>query len=286
MSRARASRPRRRTGNHARRPGPRVPGPIRRRIPSAGRILATIAFAVLVGGLVGLVNGPWLRIDRVASAGTHFTSAADLDALLAPYRGAPLLTLDSDALTGKLQELPAVAQAHVSTRLPDLLEVSLTEKTPAFTWLTPVQRLVVAADGSIIAAIARDADLSAELASLPAVDDQRSASRNLLVGGNIPATELEMARRLLGTDPTMFGSTSAGFTLQMDTEYGFILVSAKPAWRVALGFYQLDPEETQQTALARLDAQLAAVRTLFATQPEAKVTWVDARNPGKVYWAR
>lgn len=286
MRRAGATRPRRRAGNHARRPGPHVPGPIRRRIPSAGRILATIAFALLVGGLVGLINGPWLRVDRVASAGTHFTTAADLDALLAPYRGASLLTLDSDALTGELKDLPAVADARVSTRLPDMLEVSLTEKSPAFTWLTPTQRLVVAADGSVIAAIGRDADIPAELASLSAVDDQRSASRNLVVGGTVPSNELAMAGRLLGTDPAMLGSASAGFTLEIDNEYGFILVSPKPAWRVALGFYQLDPQETEATALARLDAQLAAVRTLFATQPEAKVTWVDARNPGKVYWAR
>jgi hypothetical protein len=286
MSRTRGAPARKRPGTHARRPGPRVPGSIRRRIPSAARILATLAFAVLVGGLVTLVNGPWLRVDHVASAGARFTRGADLDALLAPYRGASLLTLDSDALRAELQDLPAVAEARVSARLPDQLEVSLTEKAPAFTWLTVTQRLVVAADGSIIAALSHDGDLPAELAPLPTVDDLRSASRTLAPGAAVPANELAMAARLLATDPAMLGSASTGFTLQIDAEYGFILVSRKPAWRVALGFYQLDPQETEATALARLDAQLAAVRTLFATQPEAKVTWVDARNPGKVYWAR
>ena len=34
----------------------------------------------------------------------------------------------------------------------------------------------------------------------------------------------------------------------------------------------------------RLDRQIAAVRTLFAAHPEDEVGWVDARNPGKVYF--
>ena len=70
----------------------------------------------------------------------------------------------------------------------------------------------------------------------------------------------------------------------MDHQLGFVLESAQPAWTAAMGFYQLDPREDQAAADARLEQQLAAIRTLLATRPERNVSWLDARNPGKVYW--
>jgi hypothetical protein len=124
-----------------------------------------------------------------------------------------------------------------------------------------------------------------ELARLPAVEDQRSASRSLAVGGAVPPAEMEAATRLLDLDPKLIGSHAAGFSVRIDEEYGFMLISAQPDWQAALGFYQAAPGETEEEAMVRLDAQLAAVRTLFAERSERQVSWVDARNPGKVYWA-
>jgi hypothetical protein len=34
----------------------------------------------------------------------------------------------------------------------------------------------------------------------------------------------------------------------------------------------------------QIERQVSAVRTLFAAHPESTVSWVDARNPGKVYF--
>jgi hypothetical protein len=67
--------------------------------------------------------------------------------------------------------------------------------------------------------------------------------------------------------------------------YGFLLESPSPPWRAALGFYQLDPADSVTAADARLEQQLAAIRTLFAQRQEWAVSWLDVRNPGKVYWA-
>jgi cell division septal protein FtsQ len=278
-------RPRRRASGHARRPGRPLRHRLRGRLPSAARILAGLLLVASLAGFVMLVNGPWFRVVRVAAAGAQFTAADDLDALLSRYQGTSLLTVDSEALSNQLRALPAVAAARVTPRLPDTLEVRITEKAPAFWWLTRSARLVVAADGSVIASLAPDAELPGELATLPSVDDRRSASRRLAVGGALPQTELEMASRLLGLDPSQVGSANASFQLQLDDQYGFILVGAAPPWTAALGFYRLDPEEGQATADARMAAQIAAIRTLFSTRPEAGVSWVDARNPGKVYWA-
>jgi len=48
--------------------------------------------------------------------------------------------------------------------------------------------------------------------------------------------------------------------------------------------YGLDPRETAAAASARLERQVTAVRTLFASRDETEIGWVDVRNPGKVYF--
>ena len=42
--------------------------------------------------------------------------------------------------------------------------------------------------------------------------------------------------------------------------------------------------DTPEAIQARLDAQASGVRTLFTDHPEAGVAWIDARNPGRVYF--
>ena len=284
MSRAPA-RPPRRSGGQAKRP--RGSGRARRprRLPSRGRVLAVLLFAGLVGGMVTLLNGPWLRVAQVAHAGERYTPPAALQTVLGDYLDRPLLALDSADLEDRLMQLPAVAEARVRPLLPNRLSVEIVEKEAAATWLTPAARLVLAADGAVIAALARGGELTPELAALPAIDDQRTASRWLEVGGTVPAAELDAARRLLQLDPELIGSAAGRFAVRIHDEYGFILVSGGPAWRAAMGFYQAAPGETAEMAAARFEAQVTALRTLFVERQEGSVTWVDVRNPGKVYWA-
>jgi hypothetical protein len=282
---ATALRPRKRPVGHARRSKPALSRRVGRRLPGSGRILALVLFAVLIGTGVTLVNGPWLRVARLAHAGERYTPAATLDEVLAAYRGVPLLAIDSRVVAERLRSLPAVASAEVSAVLPDELRVTIVEKQPAFTWITSALRLIGAADGTLIAELPLDAEVPVELAALPAIDDQRRHSRQLIMGDVIPADELGFALRLVDVEPALLGSASSGLSVRIDAEYGFILVSALPAWQAALGFYGLDPAGDEVAPEARFEQQAAAIRTLFAGQPEGSVRWVDARNPGKVYWA-
>ena len=280
-----ALRRRRRSTGHARPTSPALRRRVTRRLPRPGRILAVILFATLVGGGVALVAGPWLRVERVAHVGERYTSAATLDQLLDAYRGRPLLALDSRAIAEQVRGLPAVAAVEVTAVLPDELRVTVAEKAPAFTWVTSAARLVGAADGTLIGELPRDVEPSADLAALPTVDDRRRRSRLLTVGDVLPPDELQTARRLLAVDPTMLDSKATALSVRIDAEFGFILVSSQPAWQAAFGFYGLDPSADEADADGRLERQVAAVRTLFAAHPETSVRWVDARNPGKVYWA-
>lgn len=274
----------RKRGAQARRPRPPLRRRLRPRLPSAARTIATLGIALAIAGLVAGLSGPWLRVERIAYAGERFTSQQTLSAALAPANGAPLLALDAVGIAQQLRELPAVADARVEARLPNEVSVTVTEKEPAFVWKAQTHRLIGAADGTLIGEVAPSEALTSELAALPYVDDRRGAADELNVGSRIEPEMLATALRLVALDPARLGSDATRLSVQVDDVYGFILVATKPAWRVAFGYYGLDPMHAQQPPAQEIERQVGAVRTLFATHDEATVSWVDARNPGKVYF--
>jgi cell division protein FtsQ len=276
-------RARRRPGTQARRP--RAPLRVRLggRLPTAGRLLALLGLSLSLVAIVLLANGPWLRVGQIATNGASWTQQRRLDAVLEPLRGTSLLGIDAAQLATRLEAIPAVATAHVATYLPDRVEVTLTEESPAFVWRTSAVQLVGAGDGTVIGEVALGRELPPQLAALPFVDDRRAASRNIILGDRIPADERETALRLVAIQPATLGSEATRLTVRIEEGYGFIVV-ANTGWSAAFGFYGLDPAEPASDTAARIDAQAASVRTLFAEEPERSVSWVDARNPGRVYW--
>jgi hypothetical protein len=246
--------------------------------------VATVLAIACAGALLFLVNGPWLRVTSIAWAGVRYTSDDRLTTVLDPVRGESLLTVDAGALARQLEALPAVASAQVQTRFPDGVAVDLVEKAPAFIWRTSAVQLVVADDGIVFGEVPLTATLPKELGSLPFVDDRRVVSRNLIIGDRIPAGDMAIALRLEGLDPAALGSTSAGLSVRLDDVCGYSLrPRTNGSWQAILGSYALQ-EGDEAAIAARISDQAAAVRTLFATHKENTVGWVDARNPGKVYW--
>ena len=80
------------------------------------------------------------------------------------------------------------------------------------------------------------------------------------------------------------GSTAAELDLRLTDDDGFLLVSPDPAWLADFGLYP-DADGGQAATLDELiEAQVAAVRTLFSFEAERTVGWVDARDPRRVYW--
>jgi cell division septal protein FtsQ len=269
---------------HARRPGPPLRRRIRRALPAPGRIAAGLLTAVLVGGLLALINGPWLRVARVAWAGERYTPSAQLQRALASLDGVALLTVDASGVAAQLELLPAVASARVEAVLPDAIRVTITEKVAAFVWQTSAVRLVGAADGTLIGQIALRATLSPDLGALPLIDDRRVDSRDIIVGDRIDAATLAAALRLSAVDPAAMGSKALNLDLRLTDDAGFLLASRSPVWQADFGFYPPQDAGEPGTLDERVNAQVAAVRTLFSAHSEGGVSWVDARNPGRVYW--
>jgi len=271
-------------GRQARRPG----APMRRRfvgrLPSLRRLLAGLGAVAAVAVLIALLGGPWLRVTGVAWAGQHYTDVDDLRDLLDAERGTSLLAIDTAALRERLEELPSVARATVSASLTGELSATVEERPVAFVWETATVRFLGAEDGTIFAGEPREADPDPALAALPLIRDERIVARLVTIGDVIPAALLRTALDVGAIDPARLGSTATALTVRLDDEYGFRIAAATPGWEVALGVFGLDPRETTAEADDRLERQITAVRTLFASRPEAEVGWVDVRNPGKVYF--
>ena len=271
-------------GRQARRPGVSLRHRLSGRLPSIRRLLAAVAAVAAVAGLVALLNGPWLRVRAVAWEGGTYTLAADVEQALADSQGNSVLAVDTRAVAQRLQELPSVADAVVTASLTGELRASVVEREVALVWETARGRLLAAADGTVFAALSADVDLPAALATVPGVVDERSVGRRLHIGDRIPAAVLETTLRVVDLDPAALGSSATDLAVRLDDEFGFRLVSAEAGWEVALGVYGTDPRESAAEAAARIDAQVTAVRTLFASRPESGIGWVDVRNPGKVYF--
>ncbi|MGH2383246.1 MAG: cell division protein FtsQ/DivIB, partial [Candidatus Limnocylindria bacterium] len=268
----------------ARRPGVPLRRRIGARLPSIRRVLAALGAAAATAGLVALLSGPWLRVTDVTWAGGQFTAERDLQQLLDRQRGTSVLAVDTRALSERLERLPAVATATVSATLPGHVDVAIVEHEAAFVWETSTARLLGAADGTLFAALSPDTAPDPALAPLPHVTDERAMSRLMTAGDRIPDALLRTALRIASLDPAALGSSAEELSLRLDDEFGFALVSTVPSWELALGVYGMDPNQSASDAAVRLERQVTAVRTLFADRAETDIGWVDARNPGKVYF--
>lgn len=277
----RGARPRR--GSQARKPTEPLRGRIARILPSRARLIAGLLVIGLVAGFWAVLDGPWLRITSVEWQGRQLTAERDLRREVEAAHGQNALLVDSQSLSTRIEAVPGVASARVDVRLPGRLLVTLDEEAPAVVWQTRAVQLVADAEGTIIGQVARDSALPDALATLPFVDDRRAESRSLTVGDRISPSVLAIALELARLDPAALGSTTSGLAVHLDAEYGFVLDSADPAWSAAFGMYGMDPK-VEQDAAARIERQVAGVRTLFNDEPEAGIAWLDVRNPGRVYW--
>jgi hypothetical protein len=239
---------------------------------------------VLVAGTAWLVTGPSLRVRGVAYAGAAWTRPSALDAITGPIVGQSVLLVDGSSIADAVGDLPGVETATVDIGLFGRIEVGLVEETAVAVWRTDAVQLLVAEDGTVVGTQARDAALTGDYANLPFVDDGRDSSHDLSVGDQLPLDELEAARALAALPPSRVGSASSVLRLSLDPTYGFILSSPQAGWQAAFGYYTADPLARPANLEARVLAQASGIRTLFAEHPEAGVAWIDARNPGRVYF--
>lgn len=102
------------------------------RRPGPRSLLIALGALVLIAGAVWLLYGSsWLRTEHVATRGTDVLAPGEVRAAAAVPIGAPLISVDTDALETRLrQKLPRIDSVAVERSWPDGIELVVTERKP------------------------------------------------------------------------------------------------------------------------------------------------------------
>ncbi|WP_369143750.1 cell division protein FtsQ/DivIB [Streptomyces sp. R44] len=102
------------------------------RVPAPRVLLVALGLVVLVaGGAWALYGSTWFRVERVKTSGTQVLTPAEVEAVAAVPMGAPLVTVDTDAIAARLrQKLPRIESIDVVRSWPHGIGLKVTERKP------------------------------------------------------------------------------------------------------------------------------------------------------------
>jgi cell division septal protein FtsQ len=221
----------RRAGGH-----PRRSSRVRRASAGLSRVRAGAALGMLLAaaGIYGVAASPAFGLGPVTIRGVHLTDAAEVTVRLGLVPGTNLFALSTEPLAARLRELPTVAAADVTIRLPDTLDVDIHEREPILVWGVGERRFLVDRDGVLFAELGPD---SQDGATLPAMTDARAASAALGVGGRLDPLDLDAATRLGSIKPADVGSAASRLAVSVTDENGFVVTAMPGGWSAVFGFY-------------------------------------------------
>ncbi|MFF3603333.1 cell division protein FtsQ/DivIB [Streptomyces sp. NPDC002463] len=102
------------------------------RVPAPRVLLVVLGLvALVVGGVWALYGSTWFRVERVKTSGTRVLTPAEVEAVAAVPMGAPLVTVDTEAIAARLrQELPRIESIDVERSWPHGIGLKVTERQP------------------------------------------------------------------------------------------------------------------------------------------------------------
>lgn len=109
-------------------PGPEGPRIGRRTL----LILIGVAVALLTAFVIWVLYGSsWLRVEKVSTSGVEVLTREEVEAVAATPIGAPLVSVDTDAMERRLrQKLPRIDTVDVVRSWPDGIGLKVTERKP------------------------------------------------------------------------------------------------------------------------------------------------------------
>ncbi|MFF1836959.1 cell division protein FtsQ/DivIB [Streptomyces sp. NPDC058231] len=111
----------------------RPPRPTGRGVPRR-RLVFLIAVAVLLigsGSVWALYGSSWFRVEQVGATGVDVLTPAEVKAAAAAPVGAPLVSVDTDAIAARLrQKLPRIDSVDVVRSWPHGIRLKVTERQP------------------------------------------------------------------------------------------------------------------------------------------------------------
>ncbi|HEU0236547.1 MAG TPA: FtsQ-type POTRA domain-containing protein [Candidatus Limnocylindrales bacterium] len=198
----------------------------------AGALLAMLASAAAI---YGAASSPAFGLVHLELEGVRYSDESAVRTRLAVPAGVNLFTLATDPLEARLRELPTVAAARVTVRLPDSLSVSLIEREPVMIWQVGERRLLAGADGVLFARLGEVPPPGA--ADLPVVDDRRAAAISLGVGWRLDPVDFDAATRLAAVRPVDVGSVAPAVSVSVTDDMGYVMTTGEGGWTAVFGFY-------------------------------------------------
>ncbi|MFJ8299333.1 cell division protein FtsQ/DivIB [Streptomyces sp. NPDC094447] len=114
--------------------GPSREGARNRRFRAPGARVLLLALAVLLlaaGGLWALYGSNWFRVERVKTSGTSVLTPREIEAAAAVPMGAPLVTVDTEAIEARLRRgFPRIESVDVVRSWPHGIGLKVTERKP------------------------------------------------------------------------------------------------------------------------------------------------------------
>ncbi len=262
------SRPRNRAAaGHARRTRPVRRASARLSPVRAGAALVMLAAAI---GVYGVSASAAFEVADVELSGLRYSDEAAVRERVAVPDGTNLFQLPTEPLEARLLELPTIASASVTVRLPGTLEVRIDERVPVLVWLVGERRFLVDAGGVLFAELGPEPGEDAE--ALPTVNDQRATSTALGVGSTLDPVDRDAATQLGSLKPSDVGSAAAGLGLQVTDAHGFVVRARPSGWQAIFGFYT-----PSLRTPAMIPGQVRTLRSLLLEEGE--------RNVGRVILA-
>ncbi|MEU2233999.1 cell division protein FtsQ/DivIB [Streptomyces vietnamensis] len=102
------------------------------RLPAPRVLLVALGLVALVaGGVWALYGSTWFRVEHVKTSGTRVLTPAEVETVAAVPMGAPLVTVDTDAIEARLrQRLPRIESIDVVRSWPHGIGLKVTERQP------------------------------------------------------------------------------------------------------------------------------------------------------------
>lgn len=240
-----------------------------RRAEARGRlkwvVLGLVVVIVAVGALAVLGSGLF-AIDRVDVTGQRYADQAAVDAIVDDLVGTPVLLADTADAERRLEEIPWIADARVSTDFPNGALVEIRERTPRATVRGPdgryrvldrEGRVLQVEDGQPLAPVLIATPLPADLASGDFADVGFAAGASLV-------TKLtpEVRSRLDSIEVAADGSDMV-LRLRDESESGGVPGDGTASIEVRLGVAIGDNEQFEK--LVRLERVLDDLAASDAT---------------------
>lgn len=99
----------------------------------------------------GMTADAGFKLDQVYLTGREHADVSVVKAALNVQTGAPILSLDLEAMQARLKEIPEVKSAIIGRQLPSSLSIALIERQPAAIWQRDGKHMLVDAEGVVLA---------------------------------------------------------------------------------------------------------------------------------------